>query len=68
MITIHIARVAGILLCTLTEVQAHCRFDGANINRRLHEIWNALVLIPEIKELFDERYSRLMMERGINPA
>ncbi|MGA2302193.1 MAG: hypothetical protein ABSG77_16035 [Candidatus Acidiferrum sp.] len=67
MITIHIARVAGILLCTLTEVQAYCRFDGARINERLHEIWNALVLMPEIKELYDERYSQLMMERGINP-
>src|SRR5271166_6063782 len=29
MIAIHVARAAGVLLCTLTEVQAHFRFDGA---------------------------------------
>lgn len=67
MIAIHIWRVAGILLCTLTEVQAYCRFDGAHINQRLHEIWNVLIVVPEIKELYDERYSQLMTERGITP-
>jgi len=55
-----ISRVAGILLCTLTEVQAHCRFDGARIDERLREIWNALLPIPEIKELYDERYAKLL--------
>lgn len=67
MIATHIARLAGILLCTLTEIQAYCRFDGARIRRRLHEIWNALIVVPEIKELHDERYANLMKERGINP-
>jgi len=66
MIATHIARVSGILICILTEVQAYCRFDGAHINQRLHEIWNALVAVPEIKELYDERYSRLMKEKGTN--
>jgi len=65
MISTHIARVSGILLCILTEVQSSCRFDGHHINRRIHEIWNALVVVFEIKELYDERYSRLMEERGI---
>src|SRR6266852_8985413 len=66
MIATHIARLAGILLCTLTEVQAYCRVDGAHINRRLHEVWNALIVVPEIKELYDERYAQLMIEKGIH--
>jgi hypothetical protein len=66
MISLHIARVTAILLCTLTEVQASCRFDGARINQRLHEIWNVLVVVPEVKQLYDERYSQLMEEKGIN--
>jgi hypothetical protein len=49
MISLHIARVAAILLCTLTEVQASCHFDGARINQRLHEIWNVLIVVPEIR-------------------
>jgi hypothetical protein len=66
MISLHIARVAAILLCILTEVQACCRFDGARINQRLHEIWKVLVVLPEIRELHDERYAQLMMEKGIH--
>jgi hypothetical protein len=65
MIATHIARLAGILLCMLTEVQAYCKFGGANINKRLHEIWNALIVVSEIKELYDERYAQLMVEKGI---
>ena len=69
-IALHTSRVAGILLCTLTEVQAHFRFDrdqSARINQRLHQIWNVLILFPEIKELYDGRYSKLMRDRNINP-
>jgi hypothetical protein len=61
----HMARAAAILLCVLTELQAHFRFDGARINERLHEIWNVLVAAPEVKDLFDSRYSRLMQDQGI---
>lgn len=67
MISMHLARVAGVLLCTLTEVQAYFRFDGANINRRLHEMWDALIPVLEIKELYDERYAQLMQKKGIVP-
>jgi hypothetical protein len=67
MIATHVARVAAILLCTLAEIQAYCKFDGAHINRRLHEVWNALVVVPEIKELYDERYAQLMKQKGIYP-
>jgi hypothetical protein len=67
MISMSIFRVAAILLCTLTEVQACFRFDGARINQRLCEVWNALLRASEIRELYDERYMNLMKERGISP-
>jgi hypothetical protein len=71
MIGQHVPRAAAILLCTLTEVQAYFRFDlegVARINQRLHQIWNALLPVPEIKELYDERYGKLMQDKGINPG
>jgi hypothetical protein len=67
MISMHLGRVSGVLLCTLTEVQAYFKFEGARINSRLHENWNALMPLLEIKELYDERYAKLMKQRGINP-
>jgi len=65
-IAIHIPRVSVILLCILTEVQASQKFDGARIDERIHEIWNALILAPEVKELYDERYAQLMKDKGIH--
>jgi hypothetical protein len=62
---LHISRVAAILLCIVTEVQAHFKFDGANINERIHEMWDVLQQVPEIKELYNDRYQRLMHERNI---
>jgi len=67
MIALNVFRAAGILLCTLTEVQAHFRFEGAHINQRIHQVWKALLRVPEIKELYTGRYKKLMKERGINP-
>ena len=49
----------------LTEIQAHFLFDGGNINHRLHEVWNALIAVPEVKELYDLRYAQLMKDKGI---
>ena len=63
----HIARAAAILLCILTELQAYFRFDGARINERLYEVWNALVGAPEIKDLYEARYAKLMRDRKIEP-
>ncbi len=65
----HLSRAAAVLLCIVTELQSHFRFDddGARINERINEMWSALVPIPEIKELYDERYKQLMKDRGINP-
>jgi hypothetical protein len=65
MIATHVVRAAGVLLCMLTEVQAHFRFDGARINVRLHEVWDALLTVPEIKELYDGRYAEVMREKNI---
>ncbi len=68
LIGMHIPRVAAIPLRTLTEIQAYFRFDGAHINQRLHKIWDEHRIVPEIKELYDERYAKLMQDQGINPA
>jgi hypothetical protein len=67
LISIHVPRVAAILLCTLTEIQAYFHFDGARINQRLRQIWDALLVVPEIKDLYDQRYTKLMHDNGINP-
>jgi hypothetical protein len=65
-LSIHIPRVAAVLLCMLTEVQAYFCFDGARIGQRLHQVWNALLPAPEVKELYDERYANLMRVKGIS--
>ncbi len=65
MLFLHISRVAAILLCIVTEVQAHFKFDGANINERIHEMWDVIQPVAEIKELYSDRYQRLMHERNI---
>jgi hypothetical protein len=31
-----------------------------NINERIHKMWNALMPVFEVKELYDERYSQLI--------
>jgi hypothetical protein len=63
----HLARAAVVLLSIITELQAHFHFDGARINERIHQMWNALMPVFEVKELFDERYSQLMKDRRIEP-
>ena len=65
MLSMHLLRVVGILLCILTEIQAHFRFEGANINERLVKGWHAVLAALEIKELYDYRYDKLMKDRGI---
>jgi hypothetical protein len=61
----HVGRAATVLLCIITEVQAYCRFDGADINERICNIWAALVPLFEAKELYDARYGTLMRDRGM---
>jgi len=31
------------------------------------KIWNALLPAPEVKELYDLRYAKLMADKGITP-
>jgi hypothetical protein len=61
----HLLRVVGILLCILTEIQVHFMFDDARINERLLKGWNAVLPALEIKELYDLRYCGLMKDKGI---
>jgi len=63
----HISEAAAILLCITTELQAHFHFDGANIDKRIHNVWNALMPAFVVKELYRERYDQLMKEKGIHP-
>jgi hypothetical protein len=65
MLFLHISRVAAILLCIITEIQAHFKFAGANINERIHEMWDVLQPVAEVKELYTDRYQRLMVEKNI---
>jgi len=65
--SMHIARAAAILLCMVTELQAYFHFEGARIGERIHEMWNALMPLFEIKELYDERYAQLMKDKHISP-
>lgn len=67
LMSMHMARAAIIMLCIVTEVQAHFRFTDANINVRIHRVWDAVMPIFEAKELYDERYSQLMTDKGIRP-
>lgn len=63
----HLGRSATVLLCLLTEIQAHCRFDGANINARICSVWGALRKFPVAQEFYEGRYFKLLQERGILP-
>lgn len=58
----HFARAAALLLCLLTEIQHHFRFQGSNVDRRIREIWTAMLPIYEVKELYDFRYGLLIGE------
>ncbi len=59
-ITLHFGRAAGVLLCLLTEIQWSCKFAGADINKRLAELWSSMRQIPELEELHSFRYKGLL--------
>jgi hypothetical protein len=65
----HFSQSAGVLISVVTELQAYFHFDdnGARINERIHEVWSALLPTFTVRELYDERYSQLMKDKGINP-
>ena len=62
----HAGMATALLLCLVTELQAYCKFDGANINGRICEIWMALLPLLPAKELHDGRYAKLMADKGIS--
>ena len=66
-VTMTLAHAAAILLCIVTELQAHFHFDddGARINERIHTMWNTLMPVFDVKELYNERYAQLMKDRRI---
>lgn len=61
-LAMHFGRTAGILLCLLTEIQYFFSFDGADIDKRLAQIWSAMAPVYEVRELFDFRYKGLLKE------
>jgi hypothetical protein len=63
----HFSRVALLLLCMVTELQAYFKFhdNGANINPRIRSLWDILIVAPEVQELYDKRYKQLMQDRGM---
>lgn len=66
MLAEHLGRAAGILLCIVTEVQAYFHFEGADINARIHKVWDALLPLFDVKELYEERYAQLMRDKRIH--
>jgi hypothetical protein len=56
-VSTHLGRAATVLLCVVTELQAYCRFDCANVDHRICEVWAALLPFPSTRELFEARYS-----------
>jgi hypothetical protein len=63
----HLSQVSGLLLCIVTELQARFHFDGANIDERIHQMWDVLMPTFVVKELYDERYRQLMKDKHIIP-
>ncbi len=67
MMSTHLMRTAILLLAIITEVQAAYQFkdEGARINERIVECWQALQPAMEGKEIYDEHYAQLMKDKGI---
>jgi hypothetical protein len=63
-LTRRLGRAALVLLCLITELQIHFRFEGTDINKRVVTMWDALTGVFEANELYDERYAALMKEKG----
>ncbi len=65
--TLHLMRSALVLLATITELQLIFHFKDANIDSRIHKIWDAMLQHPEVAELYNDRYKTLMAQKGILP-
>lgn len=66
-IALHFGRAAGLLLCLLTEIQHFFRFDGAEIDKRIGQLWAAMIPMIEIRELYDYRFKGLLREPFAEP-
>lgn len=65
--TLHLMRAALVLLATITELQLFFHFTDANIDSRLRKLWESMLQHVEVSELYNERYKKLMDNRGILP-
>lgn len=65
--SLHLIRSALVLQATITELQMFFHFKDANIDSRIHKIWDALLQHIEARELYDERYKSQMEQKGIRP-
>ena len=62
-LTRHLGRAALVLLCIVTELQLYFRFKGHQIDERIQKMWEAMMGIFEVKEIYDERYEALLTPR-----
>jgi hypothetical protein len=65
--SLHLMRASLVLLVTITELQLFFHFSDANIDSRLHQVWNAMLIQIETIELYSDRYKDLLEKRGIRP-
>lgn len=63
--SLHLSRAAAILLCIVTELPAHFKFEdeGAYTNERICEMWRVLMPAFDVEELYHKRYETLMRTR-----
>ena len=59
----HLSRAAGLLLATITEIQVVYMFSDHHINARILTVWQALLSVFGIKEIFEYRYRDLLSTR-----
>jgi hypothetical protein len=59
-LTRHLGRSAIVLLCIVTELQLYFRFKGHQIDERILKMWDAMIGIFEVKEIYDERYEAFL--------
>lgn len=64
-LAMHVFRAGGLLMSLLTEIQHSCKFEGANIDRRLTDTWASMLDIYEIKELYELRYRALLRKTSL---
>jgi hypothetical protein len=64
-----LSQAAAVLLCMATELQLYFHFDdgGAQIDERIHKMWNVLMPDLDVQDLYKGRYEVLMKQRGICP-